>query len=510
MKFIVLLIAAAFSTILSAQQPAFIADSIDLYANREMKAWDVPGMAVTIVKDGKVVMSKGYGVRKAGTKDPVNEETLFQIASNSKAFTATALAILEVEKKLSLDDTVRRWIPGFRMSDPYVSSRITIRDLLCNRVGLSTFQGDMLHWNTKLSREELINHQWLHQPQFGFRAKYGYYNMGFVIAGDIIKHVCGLTWEQFVEQRFLKPLQMTRTSVSVKGIRDDKNAAAPHSRWEGKQVIVPYDDIDNIGPAASINSCVKDLAKWLQCQLDSGKFNGQEVIPFPALQETRKPHTIMPNPSALFPGMHFQAYGLGWQMADFYGKKIYYHGGAADGFLTHTCFIPELNLGFAILTNTDYNSLYVALRYQILDAYLGNPYRNYSSIFLKNTLATRDKEDRDGAAWKEAAAKKPAWPVNPEQIAGPWANPVYGNMNITFDKAGNVTAKFQNHDMINATMQYIGNNEVLMNYNTPMWGITKGKLILKEGRVVGIEIGISDFVDPMPYLFQRTGSAAGR
>jgi len=420
MKFIAFLIAAGISTILSAQQPAFITDSLDIYANREMKAWDVPGMAVTIVKDGKVVVSKGYGVRKAGTKDPVNEETLFQIASNSKAFTATALAILDFEKNLSLDDTVRRWIPGFRMNDPYVSAHVTIRDMLCNRVGLSTFQGDMLHWNTKLSREELINHQWLHQPQFGFRAKYGYYNMGFVIAGDIIKHASGLTWEQFVEQRFLKPLQMTRTSVSVKGIRDDKNAAAPHSRWEGKQVVIPYDDIDNIGPAASINSCVKDLAKWLQCQLDSGKYNGQQVV------------------------------------------------------------------------------------------YVGNPYRNYSSIFLKNTLAARDKEDRDVAAWKDAASKKPAWPVNPEQIAGPWGNPVYGNMNIAVDKAGNVTAKFQNHDMINATMQYIGNNEVLMNYNTPMWGITKGKLILKEGRVVGIEIGISDFVDPMPYLFQRTGSAAGR
>ena len=381
MKITTFIIAAVISTILSAQQPAFITDSLDIYANREMKAWDVPGMAVTIVKDGKIVVSKCYGVRKAGTKDPVNEETLFQIASNSKAFTATALAILDFEKNLSLDDTVRRWIPGFRMNDPYVSAHVTIRDMLCNRVGLSTFQGDMLHWNTKLSREELINHQWLHQPQFSFRAKYGYYNMGFVIAGDIIKHVSGLTWEQFVEQRFLNPLKMTRTSVSVKVIREDKNAAAPHSRWEGKQVVVPYDDIDNIGPAASINSCVKDLAKWLQCQLDSGKYNGQQVVPFLALQETRKPQTIMPNPSALFPGMHFQAYGLGWQMADFYGKKIYYHGGAADGFLTHTCFIPELNLGFAILTNTDYNSLYVALRYQILDAYVGNPYRNYSSIF---------------------------------------------------------------------------------------------------------------------------------
>lgn len=507
----ILFVALAFVSVSAcAQQPAFIKDSLDAYINREMKNWELPGMAVAIVKDGKVVLSKGYGVKEAGKNDPVNDETLFQIASCSKAFTSTALAMLHVEKKLSLDDTVRRWMPGFRMKDQLATRQVTIRDLLCNRLGLMTFQGDMVHWGSDLTRQQIIDLMAMHEPQFGFRARYGYCNAAFLAAGEIIPLVTGISWDDYVSRNFFSPLGMKRSSTTSTMMMKDNNVCKPHSKWNGQQIVLPYDNIDNLGPAASIVSCVKDLTAWIRCQLDSGKFNGKQIIPFAALQETRKPHTIMNDPSSLFPGMHFQMYGLGWQMADFYGKKIYYHGGAADGFLSHVCFVPELNLGFVILTNSDQNSLYTALRYQILDAYCGNPYRNYSSIFLSNTKKNEATEAKQIAEWEKKANEKKPLPFNAKELIGAYRNTVYGQMTIDIDATGNFTAFFEHHKQIRATVRYMSDSTFIINYNTPMWGIRTMTVHLEQGKPESITLSINEFVDYMPYTFRKYRAATPR
>lgn len=484
------------------QQPAFVTDSLDTYITREMAAWNLPGLAIAIVKDGKAIVSKGYGVTEIGKDQKVNDETLFQVASCSKAFTATSLALLAQQKKLSLDDTVTKWMPGFKLYDPLASQQVTVRDLLCHRIGLQTFQGDFANWDSNLSRKQIIGLMAKQKPVNGFRAQFGYCNAAYLTAGEIIPIVTGQSWDAFVKATFFDPLDMKRSSTTYASIKSDANACKPHSKWEGKEIVLPYDNIDNLGPAASVNSCVKDFSHWLLMQLDSGRFNGKEVVPFSVLQETRKPQTIMPGTSSLFPGMHFQAYGLGWYMADFYGKKVIWHNGGAGGFLSTTCFVPELNLGIVVFTNSDNNAMYNALRYQILDAYLGLPYRNYSAIYRASFLKNEAKADKEVFDWKNNVAKNPGLPVPAKSFMGMYENPVYGKMNITVQE-GKIGATFEHHPSMFAKLEYMGDSTFLCTFNSPLWGISKAPFVIKNGEVESITISVSDNVDMMPYLFRK-------
>ena len=482
--------------------PVFVTDSLDVYINREMKAWNLPGLAIAIVHNGKIVVSKGYGVQEIGTDKKVNDETLFQVASCTKAFTATSLALLDHQKKLSLDDTATRWLPGFRLYDPLATQQTTVRDLLTHRIGLQTFQGDFLNWGSNLSRKEVIDAMARHKPVFGFRAQYGYCNSAYLAAGEIIPVVTGQSWDAFVKSNFFDPLDMKRTSTTFAAITTDKNACKPHTRWQDKEQTMPYDNIDNLGPAGSINSCVNDFAHWIQMQLDSGRYGGKQVVPLSVLQETRKPQMVIPGTPSIFPGMHFQAYGLGWYTADFYGKKIIWHNGGASGFLSTTCFVPELNMGFVILTNSDNNSLYNALRYQLLDAYVGNPYRNYSAMYLANHVKGETAQDNILTGWKLLVDRKIPLPVDAKKFAGTYVNPVYGKMVVTAD-GDKLGATFEHHPNVFAKFEHIGDSTFLCTYSSPLWGIKPAPFKIRGGKVESITISVADFVDGMSYVFTK-------
>jgi len=502
---VLLLLTATLSaqTALARRQPAFVTDSLDKYIVREMAAWNLPGLAIAIVKDGKVVLSKGYGVTEMGGKNAVNDSTLFQIASCSKAFTATSLALLAQQKKLSLDDTVRRWMPGFRLYDELATRQVTIRDLLCHRIGLQTFQADFLNWDSNLSRKEIIGMMEVEKPVNGFRAQFGYCNAAFLTAGEIIPAVTGQSWDAFVKATFFDPLHMTRTSTTWSAISSDKNACRPHAFWDGKETALPYDNIDNLGPAGSVNSCVKDLSHWIMMQLDSGRYNGKEVVPFSVLQDTRKPQTIIPGTPALFPGMHFQSYALGWFVADFYGKKIIWHNGGASGFLSTVCIVPELNLGFVVLVNSDNNSLYNALRYQLLDAYIGNPWRNYSSIMLAGQKKSDEADAIDLAKSRAlVGANKNKLPLPASAFAGTYTNPVYGKMMVnTMD--GKLACTFEHHPMMFGKLEYMGDDKFLCSFNSPLWGIQQVPFVIKDGKVESVTVSVNPSVDMMSYEFTK-------
>ena len=493
--FTVLLIAPLF---LSAQQPAFVTDSLDKYIAREMKAWNLPGMAVAIVKDGKVVVSKGYGIREIGKFATVNDSTLFQIASCTKAFTATSIAMLDAQKKLSLDDTIRKWMPNFSLYDPNATHLVTIRDLLCHRIGLQTFQGDFLNWNSNLSRSEIIAGIARNKPVFGFRAGFGYCNAAFLTAGEIIPIVTGTSWDDFVKTNFFIPLAMTRTSTQYKLLTADKNACKPHTRWDGKEEIIPYDNIDNLGPAGSVNSCVKDLSHWIMMQLDSGRFNGKQIVPWEALQKTRQSQTIVGGNSAT----HFITYGMGWFTTDYNGKQIFWHTGGASGFLSLVCFVPELNLGFVILTNDDNNNLFSAMRPQLLDAYLNLPYKNYSAFYHARFMQGQNESDDDIKMWKTKVAQKPKLPVDAKLFAGKYSNPVYGEMNVT-SMDGKIGATFQHHPTMFAKLEYMGDSIFLCTFNSPLWGIKQAPFKIENGKVTAITISVNEEVDAMSYIFRK-------
>ncbi len=482
-----------------AQQPAFVTDSLSIYMQREMAAWSIPGAAVAIVKDGKVVVSQGYGVKEQGKKDSVNNETLFQIASCSKAFTATAIAMLHVEKKLSLDDSVVKFIPGFRLYETYTTNNCTVRDLLCHRIGLQTFQGDFANWGSNFTRTEIVGQMAKNKPAYGFRAQYGYCNMGFSAAGEVILAVSGITWDKFVHDKFFVPLKMNRSSTTYEELLADKNKCTGHSYWDGKNVTVPYDNINNLGPAGSINSCVKDLSNWLLCQLDSGRFESNRVIPFAALAETRKSQIPLPSRSK---GSHLGGYCLGWQTMDYNGVQPFWHNGGTSGFVTTVCFIPELNLGIVVLTNTDQNSFYNALRMQIMDAYLKLPYKNYSQISLVPFMNARNADNTQIAMWNAKVKSAPKLPIAAKECAGTYMNPVYGKM-IIVEQKGKLTALFEHHPKYFGTLEYMGDSTFLCTYNTPLWGIKEVPFKIENGKVTSITISVADFVDYLPYEFIR-------
>ncbi|HET7896171.1 MAG TPA: serine hydrolase domain-containing protein, partial [Flavisolibacter sp.] len=326
MKKAILFFVLAFFSCVSFAQPSFVKDSLDSYIQQGLKDWNIPGLAIAIVKDGKVVVMKGYGVRDLDTKQPVDENTLFMIASNSKLFTGTALAQLDYNKKLSLNDKITRYFPGFRLNDSCTTQLVTIKDMLGHHLGTKTFQGDFTWWNSDLSRQEIMNKMQFLKPNQNFRGSYGYCNSCFLTAGEVIPKVTGKPWEVYVYDSLVSPLGMTHTRTLGRNMAEMPNVATPYTNTFSKELRkLPYDDVDNLAPAGSMVSCVSDLTHWIQLQLDSGRYNGKQILPWPVLQKTREGNTLI---TASGNGAtHFMAYGLGVFIKDYNGKLLYEHTG---------------------------------------------------------------------------------------------------------------------------------------------------------------------------------------
>jgi CubicO group peptidase (beta-lactamase class C family) len=485
-------------------QNAFVADSLDTYITLGMKQWQIPGMAIAIVKDGQVIKMQGYGVREFGRSDRVDENTLFLIGSCTKAFTATAMCVLEYEKKLSLEDKVIKWLPDFRLYDSLATQEVTLRDMICHRVGFQTFQGDFVNWNSNLTREELIHNVRNYKPVYGFRTHYGYFNMGFVTDGHILKLACDTAWNDFLQNRFFNPLQMSRTVTSKDMLSRDKNACVSHTVVNGKLIRIGYPDIDAMAPCGSIASCVKDMANWLIMQLDSGRFNGRAVVPFDVLQKTRTSSTIVSDYNGkLFQGVrHFSTYGLGWFLEDYGGKKVIQHSGGVDGFLTQTTFIPELNVGYIIVSNNDEQNLYSALDYQLRDAFLGLPYRNYSNIYFQPFQSAQKKEQDTLTAKQKTIAEKPKTEVSLQSYAGKYGNKVYGAIEIKLEK-NKLNIYFQHHPHNIGQLEPLGGNRFWCTYSDPEFGMKEIPFTVDGGKVKSVTIRVNDFIDFMSYEFEK-------
>src|SRR5215475_3225441 len=262
------LILSAGARVLAQTEPP---PDLDAYVARALKEFEVPGLAVAIVKDGKVAITKGYGVRKLGEPAPVDEQTLFGVASNTKAFTAAALAILVDEGKISWDDPVTKHLPGFQLYDPYVTREMTIRDLLTHRSGLGLGAGDLMFFpTTDLSPDEIVRRVRFIKPATSFRSAYAYDNLLYLVAGQIIPAVTGKGWDEYIKDQIFTPLGMTNSFTTTDGLKAASDAATPHSKLSGKLETLPPEFVDNVAPAGAISSCVADLAKWMNLQLAGG------------------------------------------------------------------------------------------------------------------------------------------------------------------------------------------------------------------------------------------------
>ncbi len=500
-----LLFAFLFLTIinqLKAQNISFIKDSLESYIQKGLKDWDIPGLAIVIIKDGQVVLQKGFGMRNIKSKEPVDENTLFMIASNTKLFTGTALALLEQRGKLSLNDKITKYFPDFALWDSATTGLVTIRDMLTHRIGTKTFQGDFTFWNTTYGRNEIMQKMRLLKPVGIFRQDYGYCNSCFLTAGEVIPKVTGKTWEAFVLDSIVSPLGMNSTLVLSTGIEKQTNKATPYTTsYTNTLQPVPYDNWNNLAPAASIISNVKDLSRWLQLQLDSGRYGGKSILPFSVLQKTRDINIVTGSrKSGLYP-VHFRGYGLGLFASDYNGRAIYWHTGGAGGMVSNVCFVPEEKLGIAILTNNDNQNFFEALRYQILDAYLGVAYVNRSQQSLAAFKKDMSNQVVEIERWKKAVSdKKPLLPLS--DYAGKYRNPLYGT--IAIKQAGKgLQVNFGAKPDLSATLNYMDNNEWLMQYNNIEYGIFKISFEVTDGKVKSITTKQNEFVEYDPYVFTK-------
>lgn len=486
----------------NAQTPAFVKDSLDHYIRQGLAEWNIPGLAIVIVKDGKVVVMKGYGVKDIQTREAVDEHTLFMIASNTKLFTGTALALLEHRKQVSLNDKIIKYFPSFRLYDTVSTSLVTIRDMLTHRIGTKTFQGDFTFWNTSLSRGAIMEKMRLLQPSQVFRQDYGYCNSCYLTAGEVIPKVTGKQWEDFVADSITRPLGMNETLMLSTGISDKKNVAMPYTTsYTNTLQRVPFDNWNNLAPSASMISNVSDLSRWLMMQLDSGKYEGKQVLPWPVLQKTRDVNIITSSrKSSVYP-MHFRGYGLGLNAADYNGRQVYWHTGGAAGMVSNVCFIPEEKLGIAILTNNDNQGFFEYLRYQVMDAYLGMPYINRSLVQLKGFKDEMNNQVSEINAWKARIKNnQPELPVS--NYAGVYNNPLYGD--ITISQVGKqLNVKFGIKPDLEARLDYLDNGEWLMQYSNIEYGVFVVKFEISEGKVRSVTTRQNEFVEYDPYTFTR-------
>jgi CubicO group peptidase (beta-lactamase class C family) len=486
-------------------QPAFVKDSLDGFIEREMQRWQIPGLAIAIVKDGKVVMAKGYGVKAFDKTEKVNEFTSFQIASNSKAFTGTAIAQLHEEKKLHLDSLASKYLPYFKLYDPHSTALCTVKDLLTHRIGHGTFQGDFLNWGSTLSRKEIVVKMRDTKPKYPFRYTYGYCNAGYIAAGEIILATEGISWDEFLQKRYFQPLNMQHTNTYFAQMQNDANACTPHTLYKGKLVKMPLANIDNMGASAAINSCAADMANWLIMQLNNGNFNGKQIVSANVLRETRKSHMISRDiQSKFFPSKHFNNYGLGWSSYDYNGKKVYEHSGGANGFVTKTEFIPEENLGVLVYTNSDANSLYDALVKQVIEAYLNMPYRNVSSLYFDGSANAKIEELRQIDSLEKLAKTKPALPIAAKALSGYYQNDFYGKIAL-FEHKGKLMMYLENHPTNFATLDYLGEGKFLTTYSDITCGIEISTLKIEQGKPYAITIKVNDFIDYESYEFKYLG-----
>jgi len=433
---------------------------LDQEVARALREFGVPGIAIGIVKDGRVVATQGYGVRRMGDDTArVTPHTLFQIASNTKAFTTAALAMLVDSGRVSWDDRVVERLPWFRLSDPYVTRELTIRDLLSHRSGLGLGGGDLVWYRSTYTPREVLTRIGALPPASSFRTTYAYQNIPFLAAGEVIPAVTGTQWDAFLRQRIFVPLGMTETVTFARDLPAGGDVAAPHSSFQGPlRVVEPRDNMDNAAPAGSLNSSVSDLVKWMIVQLDSGRVAGSERRLWSA-QRTREMwsgQTLVPIGGAA-PGLEayvpsFSEYGMGWSLRDYRGHKVVTHTGGLSGMTSRTLLVPDQKLGIVILTNAE-TSAHTALAWWIMDRYLGAPQTDWTAAFA---ASTRRGVERAAAAERQAAAARarntrPSLPL--ARYAGPYTDPLYGDAGIAVEN-GRLVLRFAHSPAFVADLEH--------------------------------------------------------
>ncbi|TJY68109.1 DUF3471 domain-containing protein [Sphingobacterium alkalisoli] len=489
-----------------AQGPDLPPD-LDNYINRVLEQFNVPGVGVGIVKDGKVLMAKGYGVKRMDSPDPVDENTLFTIASNSKAFTATALAMLVEEGKLGWEDPVTKYLPYLKFSDDYVTTHLTVRDLLVHHSGLPAYTNDFLLFPpSTFSRKELLEKLKDVPLAHDFRSVYAYDNILYVAAGELVEAVSGMSWEDFVKVRIFDKVGMHNSINRYSTLKKQPNIAYAHTRRNGKlRVVENYFDSnigDNGNPAGGIASSAVDMSNWLITQLDSGRTpNNGRIFKPTATRELWKIVRTMPiskEPEWLRPNQkHFYGYALGFRTYDYRGEQVVGHGGLLTGFVSQIAMVPEKRLGVVVLTNQLSSGAYWAIINQVLDYYLGAESFDWIAGYKKQLDRSQGRADSTEPADKKVVPDpmlKRSLPL--ADYAGVYRDELFGRVTVSMVSDSALRLDFVKSPQYCGTLQYFHGDMFRLIYDNPDRGegpfltfVLNADKSIREGRFVGERSG---------------------
>lgn len=427
-------------------------ERLETFIERGMADWQIPGLAVAVVHADEVIYQQGFGVLGLDDDRPVDNHSLFGVASTSKAMTVAALAMLVDEGKLDWDDRVIDHLPWFRLSDPWVTHEVRVRDLLTHRVGVGRMTGNRLQFMNEASPRQVIEqmrHLAFEQP---FRSRYVYSNVMYSVAGQLIPAITDQSWDDFVQQRLFQPLGMTRSNTSIEQLQGDGNAAWPHQFIDGQVQSIPRRNFDNVGPAASVNSSVADMAQWMRLQLgEPGVYNGERLISEQQMNEMHQPQMAIGRDD---PSSPMTAYGLGWHLSHYQGHMISQHGGASDGMNTQLVMVPGLDLGIVVVSNT-FNTFRMALANTLMDAFIQpDEPKDWHQHYFDEYQQRFDEVMQQRQAIHDARLEGTEPSVEKAELVGHYHDPLYKSLDVRQTADGGLQLRFWDSDQHLADLEH--------------------------------------------------------
>ena len=479
---------------------------VDEVVEKTLEAFNVPGIAVGIVHNDEVVLAKGYGIANINTGEKVNSSTNFGIASNSKAFTTTAIALLIDQGKINWDDRVKKYIPEFKMYNDYVTENFTIRDLVVHRSGLGLGAGDLMVWpdGHDFTPDDIIQNIQHLKPVSDFRTKYDYDNLLYIIAGVVIERVSGKSWTDFIEENFIQPLNMNRTAASWNTLKDRSNVIVPHVPIDGELKVVDRYTNSIFDAAAGLYSNIDDLIHWVKFQLNYGKTeDGRQLVSEEQMKQLSTPQTLQPNRTTEPYNTLFRAYGLGFQLQDMNGKLEVSHTGGLEGIVTQIIMYPQLDLGIIVLTNQQSGAAFMSISNTIKDFYLGLPEKDWVEHYSE--LIAKRQGDADqivSEVWKTVEENKKKRIAYIDTLVGTYEDPWFGQVEITQSK-GKLRLVSKRSSQLQGDMFYYKGDTFAVKWDNAYLHADAFAIIeTKEGKVVGMKmLPISPLTD-FSYDFQ--------
>ena len=472
----------------------FNVENFKQFIHKAIKMWSVPGVAVAIVKDGRVIFSEGFGWRNLKKKLRVTSHTLFPIASCTKAFTTTAMGILVDEDKLDWDKPVKEYIPFFRMYDSVATERLTPRDLVIHRSGLPRY--DWSWYRADYTREEIFERLKFLKPNKDLRSVYQYQNIMYMTAGYLVGHIAGCSWEEFVQKKIFQPLEMKESNFSIIEMKKVSDYSLGYLKRGNKIRELPSINVDALGPAGSINSNVVDMAKWLLLNLSKGKYKNKKIISEKSLMQIHSPQIVVPE-EFNYEEIVNPCYGLGWGVVSYRGKKLLQHGGNLDGFQSHTSLMPSEKIGVVVLTNLDGTPAPRTIAYYAYDYLLGlEPidWNKRAKLEIEKNKKEQMKERRKSTL-EQKKGTKPSHPI--DNYAGEFENPAYGKIFVE-KKKGKLYLIF--HKIPYLLKHYHYN---IFEFSDPVWD-TRRKVSFQigpKGNIKSLSVNFEPMTEPL--IFER-------